>query len=368
MQITREQVEKTISDYDANKIFRPLSHKSKTCFLFVRGKEYPAKLIYQFAAGKECNTAEARRELKKLGYKIIEKGENGINKQSISSKKRNYNNTRDDISPEECVSIPAPEIDSYPDDCYKLDMIKGEQIPALTDKNRRFIEAVVHLDSNYKRDDDIYAIPKGKFLGSSSYWFNQMIIRKQYTYSECLQNAIIAIDRTNSTHLEATTDGREKMYKIIIQKCPDVDSLKNELKNSSIDTNHLIGLMSVDLPANGKSGLRSNLSFASKFCAYASIALGCGDLYSKYDNVVSDHLNKYVKYYLRRKITKYSIKCDSQKKRELIPEEKIKYTLDVYNNYSYLIEQIIRQLEMHNINISKSELDHIIWYGFKGVD
>lgn len=264
---------------------------------------------------------------------------------------------------------------------YILDTIHGEVIPALTRKNADFIEAVVHLDSNYGMDDDIDSKPdkkfdpfthvsqsKGLYCGSSAYWFNEM--KNGGDYKKCLLGAIISIDRTNSTHLEATKDGRMEMFKIISGASKDVNELQNEL-NKPFDSNpkhHLIGLMSIDLPAKGKNGERSNLSFASKFCSYASAFLGCRNQYSKYDNVVSEHLKDYVYHYLGEKIKKNKVQYSSLiKKQYSTADERLNYVLSIYSTYVGYIDAIIERLRSdYGTNISKDELDHIIWYGFKG--
>lgn len=57
-----------------------------------------------------------------------------------------------------------------------------------------------------------------------------------------------------------------------------------------------------------------------------------------------------------------------QKKKMYESEKsKLDYVLSVYSCYSQNIEEIINTLSKeYNIGISKDELDHIIWYGFKG--
>ena len=261
-----------------------------------------------------------------------------------------------------------PEIISDSADPYVPDYIKwfGKEgmIPALTEKNKKFFEAVVRLDSNYRRDFNINAFPDSRFdptkhvsnsdglyCGSLAYWFNEMTINKK-DYEKCLLGAIISIDRTNSTHLQATINGRSKIKETIMKTCPDVDALRTELKKdlSSNKKTHLIKKISDALPAAKEGETRSNISFASKFCSYASIHLIDDDKYSKYDNVVAKHLSKYVLLYLNEKMQKE--KTD---------------VVEMYVNYCSYIDRIRDSLvENENINLTRSELDHIIWYGFKG--
>ncbi len=263
---------------------------------------------------------------------------------------------------------------------YKLDILKdGEfEIPALTRKNADFIEAIVHLDSNYGRDLDSNSKPdenfdvnnyylnsNGLFCGSTAFWINAMK-NGERGYEECLLGAIIAIDRTNSTRLESVEDGRERMRDIVLKKCPDTNALKRELRKdfNKNPEDHLIGLLSCELPAKNKSGNRSNLSFASKFCAYASQYLECGKEYSKYDNVVASRLDEYISYYLKKSVKVSEIKYNSQKKKKYKKdEEKLKYVLSVYREYSSYIREIVDSLEF---DMSLEEMDHIIWYACKG--
>ena len=253
------------------------------------------------------------------------------------------------------------------------------KIPALTRKNADFVEAVVGLDSNYNRDADVNAKPdddfdvfqntsssSGKYCGSSAYWFYKM--EHGGNFEECLLGAIISIDRTNSTHLESGVDGRRVIKDIILKKCKNVEKLKKEL-NKDFQTNpkeHLIGIMSVDLPAKKKGTNRSNLSFASKFCSYASICLNTQIEYSKYDNVVASHLKEYVEAYLNRSdIKNCEFKYDSDRKNK--SQDRLHYVTNVYIRYYQLIGEIIDCLkQQHNVSISRNEFDHIVWYGFKG--
>lgn len=266
------------------------------------------------------------------------------------------------------------------EDPYVLDYAVGcsLRIPALTRKNANFIEAVVGLDSNYNRDGDMNAQPDrgfnpftnisssdGKYCGSSAYWFHKM--ENDGNFEECLLGAIISIDRTNSTHLESAVQGRRKMKDIIMGKCKNVSDLKREL-NRDFRINpkeHLIGLMSVDLEAKKRGTVRSNLSFASKFCSYASLFLKTQLEYSKYDNVVASHLDGYIKLYLKdSSIKQNEYKHSSSNKNK--SSDRLKYTVDIYIRYYQLIGDIIASLQKDSISIDRNEFDHIVWYGFKG--
>jgi hypothetical protein len=71
-----------------------------------------------------------------------------------------------------------------------------------------------------------------------------------------------------------------------------VGTLKEKLgefsEDKTIGKDHLIAKMSYNIASTKGNQKRSNLSFASKFCAYADLYLnGNKNRYSKYDNVVS---------------------------------------------------------------------------------
>ena len=252
------------------------------------------------------------------------------------------------------------------------------KIPALTRKNADFIEAVVGLDSNYSRDADIDAQPEkgfdvyknvsssgGKYCGSPAYWFHKM--ENGGNFEECLLGIIISIDRSNSTHLESAVNGRTKIKNIILNKCKNINDLRTELeKDFRLNAKeHILGLMSEEMEAKKKGTNRSNLSFASKFCSYASIFLKTKIEYSKYDNVVASHLSDYIKLYLNDNSTKKSkYKQDATNKKK--SRDTLQYTIDIYSTYYKLIGDIIDSLHKQNIFINRNEFDHIVWYGFKG--
>lgn len=290
------------------------------------------------------------------------------------------------------------------DNPYVLDYLVGKyhgreyKIPALTKKNRNFIEGVVKLDSNYGIDDDpesnpdrdfflnrledkeleIKAIKRdpelmgeisssGKYCGSTAYWFDQMK-KGSSGYKKCLLGSIISIDRVNSTHLESSIVGRFKMFEVITSIAPGIDELKDALKNTSINATHLIGKMSAEIEARRKDQTRSNISFATKFCSYAAYYLFKDDKenkveYSKYDQVVSHALNLYVLAYTEESFPRAHFQISSDRRRRMQgSEERLDYTLSVYNEYATRIGKI---LEKDNEDISRNEFDHIVWYGLK---
>lgn len=287
------------------------------------------------------------------------------------------------------------------------DMItKGQKIPALTRKNADFIEGVVKIDSNYGRDLDVESKydakivnikdylekylknvnqkdeevsdseietktkksnNKAKYCGSIAYWFNQMN-NGQYDFETCLSGAIIAIDRTNSTHLNSSINGRLVIKDRILNdlNINDVKGLKNHLK---LKNNDLISKLTDEMDGVRKNTKRYNLSFASKFCAYAAQFLLNEFLYSKYDNIVSTNLPIYEKLYLGKldvKNNTYLINQNHKKKYSTLLE----FYLSIYENYcktiNEILEEVNSQYDKKEDKLTLDEFDHIIWYGLKG--
>lgn len=275
-----------------------------------------------------------------------------------------------------------PGIDHDEKEPYILDYIKGTKIPALTRKNARFFKAVVKLDSSYRNDFD----PKmecspgfnplsdepqtNKYYGSTAYWFAEME-KENSNFERCLMGAIISIDSTNTTHLESCVDGRKTMKERILNECKNVDELKAKLNKQFFTNkdNHLIAVLSPAIEAKpNKDGTartdRHNLSFASKFCAYASKFLETDFEYPKYDGVVAKNLPKYIEYYVGNSVKKTEYKVSNSKDKQLTEEKKLEYRLDIYYHYFEVINKIINSLPTDD-KMTKEEFDHIVWYAFK---
>lgn len=243
----------------------------------------------------------------------------------------------------------------HSDNAYVTDRIaSNEKLIALTRKNADFIEAVVKLDSNYAKDFDMTN------KESTAYIFNEM--QNGGSFEECVSNVIAEIDKTNSTHLEAALDGRKTMAKSVCSICHSVDDLKTELQKDFLaqNRNHILAVLTDKIKAKNKDGFRYNLSFASKFCSYASEFLKIDKRYSKYDNIVARALPTYSKIYLGKEESAGAFLIQQYR-----TAEGLHYRLDVYEKYATCIESILAKLKNDGIEISKDELDHIIWYSFK---
>lgn len=264
---------------------------------------------------------------------------------------------------------------------YVLDYVadRTDKLPALTRKNANFIEAVVHLDSNYAKDLEINPPSEGydpevnaessnsKYCGSTAYWFEEMK-KPNCNFRECVLGAVIAIDSTNSTHLEAAILGRKSMRDVICMNCEDWHGLVEMLNVPFNPTNHnhIISLLTVKTIAKKDGGARYNISFATKFCAYAALFLDAQIKYSKYDNIVSDALPTYVKVYLGETKNAREYKINEYQRRNLDDDGNYQYRLDVYAKYENAISRILNELREDGIYLTREEFDHVVWYGLKG--
>lgn len=231
---------------------------------------------------------------------------------------------------------------------------KGATLAKITRDNVAIVEAMIRNDSAYIRMNDISAGPeynsRGKLTygGSSAYWMTQLKIClniekgiSDHSYEEIIRGAVEAIDRENSTHLNADSCGRDEIIKRILSlhkqelliclRQPDHDDLK------------LVRLIAKMTSAEHRA--RTNWSFASKFCHYACFFLFDGipsqDNYSIYDSILRSVLPRYLDY--------FGI------------EER--FDLSDYKQYQHAIDKIRKA---SGIEISRNGFDHLLWYYHKG--
>jgi len=268
---------------------------------------------------------------------------------------------------------------------YELDTMISctDSLAALTEKNSNFIEAVVRLDSNYRKEASITEpesgfnpitmcnASKGKYHGSSPYWFSKMErANSDKDFKRAVLGAVIAIDTTNSTHLLAAVGARKVMQERICKACQCQINMLKELLNKPFDpedSEHLINQLLAPVPGvrkqkNGSVTFRYNISFASKFCSYASSYFHTHFEYPKYDSVVSDWLGKYLLAYTGEK-PKGSFKMPSGKRTK---EKKEKIESETYQRYWNAISQILNRVNGNKNLLTYERFDHIVWYANKG--
>ncbi len=220
-----------------------------------------------------------------------------------------------------------------------------EGLVVLSEENVAKVEAMIKTDSSYTRGSDI------NYTDSSAYLFNKL---KSEIYntdnskklkensSKTIYDVVCAVDRENSTHINADRVGRQE----ITDRISDL-TIKDFLKYLKNPKNlELFNIISAKTSYAGGIKYRTNQSFASKFCHYACFYMFSGenvqDNYSIYDNVLKKILPLYAK--------KYCIPC-------------ITNNLEDYSYYRDIVDKI---LEKSGNKISRNGFDHLLWYYHKG--
>lgn len=227
----------------------------------------------------------------------------------------------------------------------------------LSIKNVALVEAMIRIDSKYCRSSDKTAGPiKGSYEGSTAYWMTKLKdfyasgkILKSDEYHEIIKNAVCAVDRENSTHLNSDINkggGRD----VIVKR---IESFEKNYVLESLRKRSFDFVDKIASKTSKESGARTNPSFASKFCHYACMYLFEGrkeqDNFSIYDGILREVLPCYAKY--------YEIECI---KRMLKHNSK-----GVYCYYSQLVDAILKK---SGSRISRNGFDHLLWYYYKGRD
>lgn len=265
---------------------------------------------------------------------------------------------------------------------YNLDIIPGTDLVAITQRNVAIVEAMIRNDSAYIRSNQVTAsiqYKRGsehstkstwkervaeeaqniKYGGSTAFWMmklkNYLLFNRSdplYTYEDVMYYTISAIDRENSTHLNADGVGREEITErlLAINKSQLVAFLK--APQASPNSYKLVDIISeITHPARKDYKPRINYSFATKFCHYACFYLFDGvpeqDNFSIFDNVLEKALIKYIKKYQ----LDYSVA-----------------NFKKYDKYLEAIEAVICESEHkgHGDKVSRNGLDHLLWYYYKG--
>ena len=110
---------------------------------------------------------------------------------------------------------------------------------------------------------------EGVYPSSTAYWFIEMK-KGENEYERCLLWTVVAVDRSNSTHLETVKDGSVGMRDKILIRCPDLVMLTKKFEKDiqSPSGDHLLYDICEEVAVEGKDTTRKNLSFAFEFCAH----------------------------------------------------------------------------------------------------
>lgn len=242
----------------------------------------------------------------------------------------------------------------------KYTLLKDENyngLYALTIENVARVEAIIGIDSNYKKSGNPSEKPTRNYKGSTAYWMEELKLALEKNISDAsleltIYSAVCAVDRDNSTHLAADKklfhpygDGRGEMTNRLLKISANI------IQSLQSRDFKIIDLLSQKTD-NGKG--RENYSFATKFCHYACINwfkdTPEADNYSIYDDVLARTLTKYANTYEIHKTLNNGKKYkksdfhDYQKYSDVIDELRIKY----------------------GENISRNGFDHLLWYANKG--
>ena len=149
-------------------------------------------------------------------------------------------------------------------------LIPGTKLVELSRRNVAKVEAIIQNDSSYIKSSDKKAGPNGKkYGGATAYWmeqFSQVLSAAEPSageYAHVLREVVNAVDRDNSTHLNADGVGREEMLDRLL-KIPK-QTLVQYLKFPKESNYRIIQWLSLATrPKSPKYKPRENLSFASK--------------------------------------------------------------------------------------------------------
>lgn len=233
---------------------------------------------------------------------------------------------------------------------FYFDKYDGVDLPRLSLRNVALAEAMVANNSSY-----MLSKSKGGVSGAgagSDFWLGLM--RKflkegedpsGFTYEQVVEGAVKAIDKENSTHLNADGVGRAELCERLLDFGRGV--LLSCLENPMETEYRLIDELSKATNPPEPKRSRRNLSFASKFCHYACLAFfkdkEAQDNYPVYDNIVKGALPKYIAY--------FGLNRRSQA------------ALSDYQTYRKCVAEIIAHADEP---ISRNGFDHLVWYYFKG--
>ena len=236
--------------------------------------------------------------------------------------------------------------------------VDGKDYVAITRHNSDMVECALTLDTTFRGGIGVDAKPKGRFSGSNAYWQDKIQKIKTFTdYEKFIEELIETVDRANVTHISAAVNGKKEIKKRIINKCMDLKSLKDALSKNpfvngkvrDVDPNHILYKLAEPLPAT-KGGMRSNVSFASKLCQFASKILNAGYEYSKYDSIVAKTLPIYIEHYLGVKVARTRFSLDGKT---------FNVKMQTYAEYCAYIDKIIA---VACPGMTREEFDHIVWY------
>lgn len=235
-------------------------------------------------------------------------------------------------------------------DTYVLDMDENG-FPAFTEKNIAFINGIIKIDSGYRDSFD-------ESCESSS----AGILSKGFpTDKDTLERVVRLIDKENSTHLSVSgnTKNSNQGIKLTVEGLLEITDLIQKIVEGDTEiVNDIAGLVKG----------RSNISFASKFCAFCNRYCFKKDDYSIYDSVLCEVLPYYAYVYCGEEYFRHKIRGNKELT-ETISETFGQKGASDYKGYNKLIGRIIDVIrKQFNEDITRKDFDLLLWYYFKGSD
>ena len=236
-----------------------------------------------------------------------------------------------------------------------VDYKNGKKLVCLTRDNVAIVEAMIQNDSAYRRSTRVDAAPIYKktkpeekiYGGSSGFWLTRLKrillenkTDEQYTYEGIIRNSVEAVDRENSTHLNADKKGRDVITKRLcaFDRAELLECIKDPDKGMKL-FNKLARRTSAE------KGARTNPSFASKFCHYACFFIFEGteyqDNYSIYDDILKKVMPDYLDFY---------------------GFDPAAFDLSDYEQYRKAVDSV---REASGLEVSRNGFDHLLWYYHK---
>ncbi len=258
---------------------------------------------------------------------------------------------------------------------YKIRKVsKDSELAEITQDNVARVEAMISIDSDYRKSGNPNAKPQKKYHGSTAYWVTQLkhiliegneVSQDSYTLTKILTESVGAINRENSTHL--MVGGADKLFLENFSRIPTkqllalLKSTDNKEKKELID--RLNPIVKVTVKRDDGSNYtydRSNYSFTTKFCHYLCLYLfedsNEQDNYSIYDSVLGGILPEYARVYL-----------DEDWEKRYLKEELSEETFKDYQKYSDIVDEIRKAAATRNSPmVSRNGFDHLLWYYHKG--
>lgn len=265
---------------------------------------------------------------------------------------------------------------------YMLDEFKFDEkrsgIVELSSANAKKVMAMISTDSAYRKTMliDSKPEPSSKYNGSSAYWFKQLLDKskeekeKKILYAKEILYAVIAIDNENSTHLNGgnnnantrerlrDTIAKEGLFEQIVDCVNSYSAKENNGKQAEI-------FAKLAFDENGSL----HCSFASKFCHYAAkVANPSCDDFPIFDSVIMSVLPYYLAIYRAEGCKTNSIneykKTVPKFAKENMPKDQNKWQKHLQSEYLKYIE--IMQNLSDKTGVSKTGIDQILWYYYKG--